>query len=75
MTANYKTTAQRREDQLLDFRNAAVKRAEEAEARVIVLAQQLDETMRTLVTLRTGGSAPTQSQAARGAVTQDGGAA
>lgn len=75
MSTNYKTTAQRREDDLLDFHNAAVKRAEEAEARVIVLSRQLDEAMRTLVTLRMGGRAPIRSQAAQGAVTHDGGAA
>lgn len=72
---NYKTTAQRREDALLDFRNEAIDRANAAEARVIVLSEQLDAALRTLATLRAGGRTTIQSQAAQGAITHDGGAA
>lgn len=72
---NYKTTAQRREDALLDWRNEAVDRANAAEARVIVLSEQLDAALRTLATLRAGGRTSIQSQAAQGAITHDGGAA
>lgn len=71
----YKTTAQQKQDALLDFRNDAIDRANAAEARVIVLSEQLDAALRTLATLRAGGRTTLQSQAAQGAVTQDGGAA
>lgn len=71
----YKTTAQHREDALLDFRNEAIDRANAAEARVIVLSEQLDAALRTLATIRAGGRTSIQSQAAQGVVTQDGGAA
>jgi len=75
MTTPYKTTAQLKHDALLDWRNEAIDRANAAEARVLVLTEQLNAALRANVVLRAGVRADAQIQAAQGAITQDGGAA
>lgn len=78
----YKTTAQRREDELLDWANDCADRtrvAEQQTREALAVAQgainERDEALRSLAVLRMGTRRQNESQAAQGAVTRDGGAA